>query len=98
MQTHVAWCVQEGLYKTAQRVVKEALRKLGNEPTMHLWDAMARLLEGRGDATRDLESLLTHHADLSLPIRVALLTYHKRAKDQDAATVNTLRRDRKPGH
>ncbi len=68
---------------------KTQLVQLGNDATMHFWDAASRVLEGRvPEAIRDLQALLDNkmgvedNGRIALPVALALIAGHKLSKVQ----------------
>eukprot|EP00730_Choanoeca_flexa_P019334 TRINITY_DN9437_c0_g2_i5.p1 TRINITY_DN9437_c0_g2~~TRINITY_DN9437_c0_g2_i5.p1 ORF type:complete len:1329 (+),score=492.54 TRINITY_DN9437_c0_g2_i5:125-4111(+) len=86
----VIYYAQSGLWRHVQSQVKQGLKKLGNDPVMHFWNAFSLIPEGRSaEAMRELKRL-GDNRDVTLAVKLALMHAHKQASPVDKEAVKTL--------
>lgn len=88
----INYYIRNDYCRHAQTVCNEVLKKRQNDPMMLFWRAVAMLKEGQpSEAVRELEGMARRaDAQMSLPIKIALLHSHRACKVVDNEAVARL--------
>eukprot|EP00043_Microstomoeca_roanoka_P026514 m.11852 g.11852 ORF g.11852 m.11852 type:complete len:1331 (-) comp6680_c0_seq1:160-4152(-) len=90
-QATINYYARHGYWRHVQLAVKQGLKKLGNDPVMHLWSGFSQAMDNaqRPEGMRSLQKL-TENRDVGIAALLGLIHAHKQADNVDKDAVKDL--------